>query len=200
MIRYHQFMNILNTQQLLERLAGLLRAEARGLLFQHGLQPVQFEALHYLSICNRYSDTPMGVTDYLGQTKGSVSQTLKVLEKKGLIEKTPDKTDKRVAHMSPTDAGHSLVAAILPSPLLERVGEQLSIKDAGDIEESLRHLLHSMQRANDLKTFGQCATCRHNIQPASGGHLCGLTNEVLSHTDIELICREHEPNKAKQEL
>ena len=81
-------MELLIAQQLLERLAGLLRSESRKLLSEYGLQPVQFEALHYLSNCNRYSDTPMAVTEYLGQTKGSVSQTLKVLEKKAKECKT----------------------------------------------------------------------------------------------------------------
>jgi hypothetical protein len=42
-------MDTLMTQQLLERLASLLRSESRSLLLKHGLLPVQFEALHYLS-------------------------------------------------------------------------------------------------------------------------------------------------------
>ena len=188
-------MDILQTQQLLERLASLLRTEARNLLLQHGLQPVQFEALQYLSICNRYSDTPMSVTDYLGQTKGSVSQTLKVLEKKGLIEKVPDKTDKRVAHLSVTEAGRNLVKNIPPSLLLERANEKLTKKNSESIDASLRSLLKSMQHANNFKSFGQCATCIHYISDSSGGHICGLTKEALSSGEIELICREHEPKK-----
>ena len=174
-------------------MASLLRTETRNLLLSHGLQPIQFEVLHYLAICNRYSDTLMGVTDYLGQTKGSVSQTLKVLEKNGLIEKSPDKADKRVAHMSITRAGRKLVDLILPSPLLEQASKEFSKREAASIDTSLRHLLKSMQQANNFKTFGQCATCTHNISQSSGSHLCGLTNEALSNEEIELICREHSP-------
>jgi DNA-binding MarR family transcriptional regulator len=195
-IRYYLHMNTLKTQQILERLASLLRTEARNMLFEHGLQPIQFEALHYLSICNRYSDTPMGVTEYLGQTKGSVSQTLKVLEKKGLIEKTPDQGDKRVAHISLTKAGRHRVNSILPSPLLASASKQLSKKDATSIDASLRNLLKSIQQANNSKTFGQCATCSHNIKLSRDEYMCGLTKEALSSQDIELICREHEPASA----
>jgi DNA-binding MarR family transcriptional regulator len=54
----------------------------------HGLQPVQLEVLNYLSSCNRYSDTPMAVTEYLGQTKGTVSQTIKTLEKKRISKES----------------------------------------------------------------------------------------------------------------
>lgn len=187
-------MDTLETQQLLDRLASLLRTEARNLLFQYGLQPVQFEALHYLSVCNRYSDTPMAVTEYLGQTKGSVSQTLKVLEKKGLIEKVRDEGDKRVAHLSLTKAGYSRVQSILPSPLLVSASQQLSHQEAASLDASLHGLLKGIQQANNFKTFGQCDTCRHNSKQASGEYMCGLTKEALSSDEIKLICREHEPN------
>jgi len=184
-------MDILQTQQLLERISSLLRSETRGLLLHHGLQPVQFEALHYLSICNRYSDTPMGVTEYLGQTKGSVSQTLKVLEKKGLIKKVDDISDKRVTHLTVTKAGSRLINIILPSPLLSTASEQLTNKDPASINLSLNRLLKSIQQANDFKTFGQCVTCQHNIKHSEHQYICGLTKETLSDEDIQLICKEH---------
>lgn len=187
-------MNLEKTQQLLERLAGLLRAEARQLLAEHGLQPVQFEALHYLSVCNRYSDTLMGVAEYLNQTKGTVSQTLKALESKGLIKKVPDQTDRRVAHLSLTASGWTLIHAMPASPLLTSAGKQLTGKDIASLEASLQHLLKQVQRANDFKTFGQCATCRHNIKLSAKEYRCGLTQESLSSKDVELICKEHEPD------
>ena len=185
-------MDIIETQLLLERLAGLMRAEARGLLSQHGLQPVQFEALHYLSICNRYSDTPMAVTDYLGQTKGSVSQTIKVLEKKGLIEKKPDTSDKRVAHIAVTKAGYKVIQSVMPSPALTLASSHLNRKSTQSIDTSLRDLLRALQHANHSRTFGQCDTCRHHIKQSANKFMCGLTKEPLSHNEIGLICREHE--------
>ena len=193
-------MDILRTQQLLERLAGLLRSESRNVLFDRGLQPVQFEALYYLSICNRYSDTPMSVTEYLGQTKGSVSQTLKVLEKKGLIVKTADSNDKRVAHMKVTEEGRKLVENVLPSPLLERAGDLFSDQDITKINLTLSTLLRTVQRANNFKSFGQCVGCRHNISSGPDEHVCGLTNEPLTKKDIKLICREYEPNAQSERI
>ncbi|MCP4325394.1 MAG: MarR family transcriptional regulator, partial [Alteromonadales bacterium] len=58
---------------IIERLANLLRQEIRLAGKELGLQPVQQEALYYLSICNKYSDTTLAVTEYLGLTKGTVS-------------------------------------------------------------------------------------------------------------------------------
>ena len=191
-------MNLFKTQQLLERLAGLLRTETRHLLFEHGLQPVQFEALQYLLICNRYSDTLMAVTEYLGQTKGSVSQTLKVLEKKGLIEKHLDHTDKRVAHMSVTADGHALIKAITPSPMLKLTAKYLDENEAVTVESSLHCLLKIIQRANSFNTFGQCVSCCHNIRYSENEFMCGLTKEALTSKDVKLICREHEFNDSTQ--
>lgn len=187
-------MDMTKIQQLLERIAGLLRTESRNLLSAHGLQPVQFEALVYLSNCNRYSDTLMGVTEYLGQTKGTVSQTLRVLEKKELIKKVPDQTDKRVTHMSLTVTGRKLVNDIQSSALLKSANEHVDRKGAASLQGSLQALLEGMQQANDFKTFGQCATCKHNTRYSSGETICGLTKETLSNKDVELICREHEPS------
>ncbi len=186
-------MNTSDSQQLLERLASLLRSESRNLLFEYGLQPVHFEALHYLSICNRYSDTPMAVTEYLGQTKGSVSQTLKVLEKKGLLVKAADVADKRVTRMAITKKGRRLVDKVLPSPAFQMAGGELTVSELSKINASLKILLTTMQRANGYKSFGQCAGCHHNIKRSPDDFLCGLTEELLSIADTQLICREHQP-------
>lgn len=187
-------MKTLITQQLLERLASLLRKENRNLLLEYGLQPVHFEALHYLSICNRYSDTPMAVTEYLGQTKGTVSQSLKVLEKAELLQKNPDAIDKRVIHLKLTNAGNDLVHQLMPSPIMQEMNNTLAESQITELNQSLTRLLFSIQQKNSFKSFGQCASCQHNIKTGKTGFLCGLTKEMLSHQDIELICKEHEPH------
>lgn len=184
-------MSMIRTQQLLDRVAGLLRTETRNLLLDYGLQPVHFEALYYLSICNRYSDTPMGVTEYLGQTKGTISQSLKNLEKKKLIRKQADSEDKRVVHLQLTQAGKDIVDSVLPSPLLQSVDNAFSKQDNQSLEMLLQKLLKNMQQSNGFKSFGQCASCTHNIEQPTGQYTCGLTKETLSTQDIQLICREH---------
>ena len=45
-----------------DRAAGnLVRADVRAVCHASGVRPVQLEALHYLTQCNRYSDTPQAV-------------------------------------------------------------------------------------------------------------------------------------------
>ena len=175
----------------LERVCNLLRVQARASGAARGLQPVQLEMLHYLGQCNRYSNTPQAVADYLGQTKGTVSQTLKVLEAKRLVRKVSDPHDKRVIRLKVTPAGRRLLAEVVPARFLRDTTAALSENQRERIKGGLQTLLRTAQRVKGLKTFAACGTCRYNRKGA-GGYLCGLTGEPLAESDLDLICREHQ--------
>ena len=176
----------------IERLSNLLRTESRQLLTSHGLQPIQLEILHYLSVCNRYSNTAKGVAEYLGQTKGTVSQSIKVLERKGLITKHVDNIDKRIVHLKITSNARTLLKKTVPAPLFSNAGKLIKEQSIKQIQSALKSLLMAVQKANGLKSFGVCHTCRYNQQLNNGNHLCRLTKEVLSSKEVQLICREHD--------
>jgi DNA-binding MarR family transcriptional regulator len=174
----------LRVHLLLASLSNVLRAELRRFASEHGLALAQLEALHYLRMCNRYSDTPLAVAEFLGATKGTVSQTLLALEKKGLIEKRPDAEDRRVSHLRLTRKGRALADASLPAPLLEETSTTT------DAALALEELLRSMQRARNQQSFGVCRSCAH-FERTKDGFVCGLTREPLSTEDSTKICREH---------
>ena len=160
---------------LIERLGNLVRADVRAACNKHDVRPVQLEALGVLTQCNRYSDTPQAGAEYLGLTKGTVSQTLKVLEKKGLLRKYNDAGDKRLVHLKPTARGRRLVQRAVPAESLTLGVEKLSNAERLVTVESLRILLRSMQQANDLRTFAPCNTCRFNHKREEG-YFCKLTH------------------------
>jgi DNA-binding MarR family transcriptional regulator len=178
--------------QYLERIANLLRTETRRSMAEKGLQPVQLEALNYLRHCNRYSDTPAAVADFLGLTKGTVSQTLGVLENAGMIEKLPDYKDRRVVHLQLTARGGKVIAETLPPASLQAALEPLPDALQDGIADALDRLLRAMQGSNRLRTFGVCKSCRHHVIEADDRRRCGLTGELLQGGDIDRICREHE--------
>jgi len=175
---------------LLERITNLLRNEERALGMEHGLQPVHVQALHYLSVCNRYSNTPAALTEYLGLTKGTVSQTLAVLEGKGLIEKQSSSTDRRVTHLRLTPEGSALLKTLLPPALFARAIQ--GMPDGGaQVEASLTGLLRSLLATRGQPSFGVCGSCRHFQREPQGRSRCALTQEPLSRADSLLLCREH---------
>ncbi|EPJ43851.1 MAG: transcriptional regulator [Osedax symbiont Rs1] len=175
----------------LERIANLLRQETRLEGQCLGLQPVQQEALYYLSTCNRYSDTTLAVTEFLGLTKGTVSQSLKVLENKALISREKDNSDKRVTHLKVTAAGREFLAHTCPPQKFNEAMAGLSASEQDETKVVLHKLLQKYQQATGRTAFGVCRNCKFN-QTATEGILCGLTQETLSITDVILICREYE--------
>ena len=172
----------LAAHQLLERICSLFRAQLRRVSNEHGLKLVQLETLVYLASANRYSDTPLALAEYLALTKGTVSQTLKVLEQRALIRKTPDPHDKRVQHCAVTPEGARVVE------------EAVRVPEAGSgaLHAALTTVLRTLQHAGEARTFGVCHSCVHH-QVQGSRTRCGLTGEPLRKVDRDKLCREHEP-------
>lgn len=176
---------------LIERLGNLLRAEERN--SGTGLMPVHVQMLSYLSICNRYSDTPAAVTEFSGATKGTSSQSIAVLERKGFLRKRPDKADGRVIHLDLTAKGRRFVENNFPPPGFGSAIEDMKPGDSESLARLLTGLLTTLQRRNRGRMFGVCRTCRHFRKDAlPGSHQCGLTLEPLTEDESMKICREHE--------
>ncbi len=175
---------------LLERLSSLIKQETRESGIRLGLQPVQFEALVYLSLCNRYSDTPIAVTEYLGLTKGTVSQTLKLLEKNGLIQKAKDEKDKRLIHLKLTAMGKRLVSENSPPRQLANVLDNQPKSVQAVMTSLLTQLLSEYQASSGNQGFGLCRNCRYN-RSTENGFRCALTSEPLALEETQLICREY---------
>ena len=181
----------LKIQELVERIGNLLRAAERAAGASFGLQPVHLQSLLYLSRCNRLSDTPAAVTDFLGATKGTVSQTLGVLERNGFLERRPDADDGRKVHLCLPRRGERACQAVAPLPAVQEATERLPEPET--LVGGLESLLRGLQRANSCRTFGVCRTCRHFQVTGRERFQCGLTGEPLRPAESLQICREHEP-------
>lgn len=174
----------------LERVNSLVRAQEQNLARRYNLQPVQLRMLYYLGICNRYSDTPAGVTDYLQLTKGTVSQSLRILQEKGYVDKQGDQQDKRQVHLELTANGLEIFQQ-LPPDLLVEVDQALGEVEAQQMTALLKKLLSTMQYVKGLAGFDVCRTCLYHLPLDETQFRCGLTNETLTAPEAELICREH---------
>jgi len=191
-------MGNIKVASLIERLGNLLRSEERTAGSNSGLQSVHVQMLGYLSQCNRYSDTPVAVTEFVGATKGTTSQSINILEKKGFILKRPDKVDGRVIHLDLTDKGARFVKNEFPPREFRDALNGLNSDDRESLAILLTRLLIQLQRKNNGKLFGVCHTCKYFKEFGfSDSHQCGLTLEPLSEKESFQICREHEQPSAR---
>lgn len=175
------------TAVLIERIGRLLSREAHA----NDLQPVQWEALRYLDRANRFSKTAAAVTAYLGLTKGTVSQTLKALETKGLIRKQVVREDRRSKRLVVTSKGQR---CLLKDPLSATTVALAGLpqRTQSALRQGLEELLIARLDAQDRQPFGQCRDCMYfsNQHPEGKPHYCSLLKEQLSNSDAEAICFE----------
>jgi DNA-binding MarR family transcriptional regulator len=191
--RYDIQMTANHEIDLLSRFARIIAAQG----YDHGLQPVQWQALRFLEAANRFSRTAKGLTAWLGQTKGSVSQTLITLEAKGLIVRETDSADGRVVRLNLTQAGRALLAdgqISLPQRMLNHLSDSDQTLFLRFVETMLRKELSK----SGGRPFGLCRDCLHfradNL--TEGQHYCGLLQVALSSPASGEICIEQEVNFA----
>jgi len=155
------------------------------------LQPVHLQALLYLRDANRYSNTPQALTEYLGSTKGTVSQSLLWLYRRGMIERRSDDKDGRVVRLALSPQAQAMLAADIDDGTWENAIDALGEREVGDMVASLTRLLRAMQVQRGGRSFGVCQTCAHFRRETHQRFQCGLTGEELSREDAQKICREH---------
>ncbi|MCK4843021.1 MAG: winged helix-turn-helix transcriptional regulator [Methylococcales bacterium] len=184
-------MNKLSVLKLISCISNLLRSEERKIYTLLNLQPIHGQILDYLSKCNLHSDTPASVTAFLDLTKGTVSQSLQILERKGYIKKVPDKNDHRVVHLKLLPAGHRILDKIQLPDIFKQVESQIAEQDFSSLADALKNTLLALQTANNSRTFGLCNTCIYFVEQVDNQYYCGLTSQALKHAEIDKICKEH---------
>lgn len=178
---------------LVERLGNLIRASLRAAGVTLGLQPVHLQALMYLAQANRYSNTPQALGEYLGLTKGTVSQSILLLARKKLVTRKADARDGRVVRLTLTEAGHAALKRVNLAGAWREALQSASPARINSAAVVLRQLLSGLQQQAGRRSFGVCATCQHNQRLGPRTYLCGLTQEKLSSPESRKICREHTP-------
>ena len=174
--------------ELIDRLSRL----TRELQYVHGLNPAQWEALRFIGRANRYSRNPGALSEFLGASKGTVSQTLISLESKGYISRNRSKADRRVIELKLTERGTALLEfdpVVKIAHMADEMGAELGVP----LVRGLSRLLHDMQVEVGAREFGVCALCdqfRHEGTRGtpSGAYRCGLTGETLSVSEVSQIC------------
>jgi DNA-binding MarR family transcriptional regulator len=176
---------------LLQCLTRALRDEARQGAVEHGLLLVHWQILWFLRAANRYSNTVQTLVAYLGQTKGSVSKTVQLLESRGLIVRRKDNKDKRVVRLELTNAGKEILDSIDVGGNWQEAASYLSQAQVFAATEALTALLGNWQRVSAASSFGVCRTCSLFCIENDNQFRCGLTLEPLSSFDSGQICQAH---------
>lgn len=174
-----------------EQLIELTRAIEHKKCITLGLDDVHLQVLDYLSKCNKFSDTSTALAEYLGLTRGAISQTLTLLEKKGLIAKKNDSKDRRLIHLALTSTGQTTLEQGKSIEAFEKARANLKKdEDFAQHTKGFVSVVKALQKASNSKTFGICKTCYY-FTKTEDFILCGYWKQVLTTADKEKISQFH---------
>lgn len=178
----------------LERISEVFRS----LLWDHakviGLSPIQIQLLIFVA----YHEEGLCNVSHLAQefnvTKPTVSDAIRILLKKGLIEKRISDTDRRAYSVVLTPAGEKIKQQTenFAQPLLP-ILTQLDLKERQSFFNTLTKIISSLNRSGLLSVQRMCFRCRY-YQQKKNGHFCRLLQTDLMDQDIRLDCPEFEAN------
>ena len=118
---------------------------AYNLGFTPGLNPAQWAALRYFDEATTERRTVTGFAQFQGTTKGTASQTVTALVRKGYLRRVGDKQDRRVHRLVLTDESQALLRGD-PLQKLGQALESLTQEErwalAVSMEKVLRQLIH----------------------------------------------------------
>ena len=173
----------------LERLARLTRSAGHA----EGLVPAQWEVLRYLGRANRFSNAPIIVAQYLGATKGTISQTIRGLVKKGLVTSAERSGDARSVSLLLTETGAALLGKD-PLHKLEANIEALSDKTRRRFGKALETLLVEEVGRQGEPRFGSCPSCRFLMKGEQSA--CASFGAKLEERDLGRLCYRYKAVKS----
>jgi len=163
----------------IEALHQLLRQQQRNIALQYQLQAIHLQIIGYLARCNRFSDSFRALCDYLQQSKGSLSQSVTLLEQREILEKIPSAGDQRKLHLRLTPLGRRIARA-QQAPWQKALGD--------NAEQLLAGFDSLIQQLHPERNFGSCGHCKFLDQQQQRAY-CQQLKETLAPVDTEKLCQ-----------
>jgi DNA-binding MarR family transcriptional regulator len=180
-----------------ERLAGLFRLLLWDAGKQEKLSPIQIQFLIFLEGRAQELRTVSQLAREFNLTKATVSDAIKTLVAKGLVEKRTSAQDGRIATLQLTGGGRRAAARL--RGWSDPVKARLRACPAGVKEDAalfLMDLIRSLQESGVIKVARMCLGCanfRRNAAPGSDRpHRCALTGRSVGNADLKTDCRSYE--------
>ena len=176
----------------LERLSQVFRILLWEKAKEHSLSPIQIQLLIFI----RHHSADKTTISYLAQefnfTKPTISDAIKILEQKKLIQKITDHTDTRSYTINLTTTGKKIVLETdnFVNPLTEIISRAKNT-DKEVLWETVSNLIGTLNKLEIITIQKTCYNCK-NYSIKNKAHFCNLLDLKLLTKDIRIDCREFE--------
>jgi DNA-binding MarR family transcriptional regulator len=189
-IRYQSGM--IETARTPDRIADLLLHLGRAARREGGLSDLtaaQWTCLRFFARANGSTRTPSGFASFQATTRGTASQIVRSLERRGLVARNRSTRDGRSVRFDLTEAGRAMLGQ---DPLRELIGE---IDALGSAERdrflgTLSRLASALSVRRAAPAFGTCRDCCHFTAAGPAGH-CACMAAELAADEIDRLCASY---------
>jgi DNA-binding MarR family transcriptional regulator len=184
------------TAELLVQVGRLVQAEG----YDGELSPAQWMALRFFARANRFSRNPSALAEFQATTRGTATQTIKLLEARGYLVREPSKADRRSIRLRLTGEGKRALARD-PFEVLVRAVDLLDAKERTAMRRALHQVLSTIATSGAHRQIGVCQGCTHfgrevrcnppNAAPSAAE--CLLLGVPIQPEDVGLLCVHFQP-------
>jgi DNA-binding MarR family transcriptional regulator len=187
----------------------LLLQLARGMLAEREndrLTSAQWVALRFFSRANIFSRTLSELASYQATTRGTASQTVKSLEKRGYIKRGKSPYDGRSSILTVTDSGRRRMKDDPLMPLIVEI-ETLDKQKQEMLRDILRQLVSNIDCTNRREAIGSCGDCVflliRRLKSQSNGvqinFFCRCVGMPVAEGDLGLLCTSFRAKAANRQ-
>lgn len=177
----------------MERLSEAFRV----LLWEHAkvieLSPIQIQLMIFVAYHAEHLCNVSHLAQEFNMTKPTISDAVRILNQKGLIEKRISEVDKRAYTIALTTAGKAVVKQTeqFAKPIRQTIEDQLDESAQTALFTSLNKVMYGLNQQGILSEQRTCYGCRY-YQQSGKQAFCSLMEKTLMQADIRIDCGEFE--------
>jgi DNA-binding MarR family transcriptional regulator len=167
----------------------LLWAEAKG----NNVSPIQLQLLIFLKYHKLEKQCRIAfMAKEFNLTKATISDSVKVLEQKGLVQRVGDTNDSRSYNFSLTEKGEKVTEIIEKFTIpLDGAIATLEQSQKEYLLSSVLDLIFRLNQQGIISTQRMCYTCFYYGGNRKDHHFCNLMQQQLAFDDLRWECPEH---------
>lgn len=179
----------------LERVSQVFRILLWEKAKKRNLSPIQIQLLIFI----RHHSSDKATVSYLAQefnlTKPTISDAIKILGQKKLIQKILNTDDGRGYCISLTKEGEKVTSEVenFADPLVDHIAH-VNMTDKIVLWGNISNLIARLNRLNIINVQRTCFDCKH-YSIKNKNPFCNLLNQKLLKSDIRMDCPEFEVRK-----
>lgn len=176
----------------LERISEAFRVLLWSKSKENSLSPIQIQILIFLLFHSEEKCKVSYLAEEFNMTKATISDSIRVLLKKELVQKFNNPSDTRSYIIGLTNQGKQIAEKSANFTLnIEQPLSSLPEDQKKDILAGLLKVIYQLNKAGVITIQRMCFTCSY-YQNENNEHFCKLLQSKLASKELRIDCPEHE--------